>query len=1367
MSGGGSTISTSEPRLGALSVQQSTYGLALPIVYGRTRVSGNLIWYGDFVAIATTTTTSSGGKGGGGVSQQSTTFTYEAAVLLALCEGPIGGVVSVWQAKKRFEAQDGKTAIEQLALSFVPGTPGQATWSHLTTNHSGSHFHGDKPVGNEALGYTSTALLYGANFALTNNAEVENHTFEVDAKLQFGGGVVDAEPSAIVHDLLTSAQYGAAFPVGSLASLATYSTYCRAMGLFVSPALTDQQEARGHLKTITDMTNAACVWSEGRLKIVPFGDQAITGHGATYTPNLVPIYDLTDDDFIVGGEGEDPVKCDRRTPADAFNQVQVEYLNREHAYNIEIVEAKDQANIEKYGLRPRDPVKMHAICQPTVARRAAQLLLQRSLYVRNEYEFRLGWKYVLLEPMDLVTLTDAGLGLNRTPVRIISVEENTDGLLTVRAEDYPFGVASATLYPVQSGLGFEADYNAAPGNVAAPVFFEAPVELATSTGLEVWCAVSGQAGSAGALWGGCQVWASHDGVTYKQVGTARGGARYGATTAAVGSAATSAAVALAGRGGQMLSGTAQDAQLLSTLCWLGTPAGGEYVAHTTATLTAANAYTLGGLVRGAYRAPAVAHAAGAQFVRVDDAIVKGDPLDVAMVGKPLFFKFLSFNAYGGGLQGLAEVQAYTYTVTGQMLKLPPVSVQGLGVAVQSNGVRVSWQPSTSPYYAGTIVRVGSSFSGGIEVANKAATSHLLGWQPAGQLRVWAAHTDQFGNVGEPVSVAITLTTPVAVQGLSLASGTTGLQASWTLPALASTAQPVDRVELSWSSNFSAIIQSTSATSVQLPWATPGFRELFVRAVDVGGNVGNVASVSLTVRSPSAPVGLAVSMGTSGAVASWGAPAVAADQQPLAGVQLSYFANFSQIIETRSATSVDLGWLTAGTRTLYARYTDAAGNSGTAASVTFAVAAPSAPASLELQVGNASVEAKWLAPAVGATQQALERVELSWGPAFSSIIDGRKSTTTTFGWLTAGVHTLYARYVDVAGNVGAVSQSVLQVLPPAQVVMTAVETQINLVTLRWQDAKTSQPIRKYAIYFGEAGTPLASALLYGSAGADSRSDILQYRSSGLKVAYLVAEDVAGNLGAARQIDLSIRMPDNFVLATEYYEDWQPSELVNGSIVGGETGQIILPANDGRTWGQRLSNSGWTTAQQKIDAGFPVVVQPVPTSGKHVERRDIGKVIATSVVRVTPTVLGSSVAGYVATIRIRASVGSSTTNWQPWLVGDSASFSDFRYVEVEYGVTSDGKGFVVLDDLYVKVEVTEVTESATLVLSASDAAGTVFVCTKPFLDVRGVQVTPLGASSIARVWSVIDDAVSPPRVYVFATDSSNARTNGTVSLFITGV
>jgi len=174
-----------------------------------------------------------------------------------------------------------------------------------------------------------------------------------------------------------------------------------------------------------EQTNSAAVFSQGRLKIVPYGDSGLSGNGATYIPNLTPLYDLSDDDFIVSG-AEDPVRVERKTNADAYNQVQIEYLDRANDYNIAVAEAKDQANIEQYGIRPKDAVKMHGICDAKVARQVAQLLLQRALYVRNEYEFKLGWKYCLLEPMDLVTLTDEGLGLDKTPVRITEIEEDED-----------------------------------------------------------------------------------------------------------------------------------------------------------------------------------------------------------------------------------------------------------------------------------------------------------------------------------------------------------------------------------------------------------------------------------------------------------------------------------------------------------------------------------------------------------------------------------------------------------------------------------------------------------------------------------------------------------------------------------------------------------------------------------------------------------------------------------------------------------------------------------------------------------------------------------------------------------------------------
>ena len=78
--------------------------------------------------------------------------------------------------------------------------------------------------------------------------------------------------------------------------------------------------------------------------------------------------------------------------------------------------------------------------------------------------------------MDIVTLTDKSLGLDRFPVRIIRIEEDGDGLLTVTAEELAVGSRSAVEYDLQSSNGYQGG-NEEPGNVNAPVIFEPPLDL--------------------------------------------------------------------------------------------------------------------------------------------------------------------------------------------------------------------------------------------------------------------------------------------------------------------------------------------------------------------------------------------------------------------------------------------------------------------------------------------------------------------------------------------------------------------------------------------------------------------------------------------------------------------------------------------------------------------------------------------------------------------------------------------------------------------------------------------------------------------------------------------------------------------------
>ena len=127
----------------------------------------------------------------------------------------------------------------------------------------------------------------------------------------------------------------------------------------------------------------------------------------------------------------------RTDPAQVTNWLSLEYMDSGNSYNPQLVAVFDQGLIDQYGIRSEPPVQAHEFTNPASAGIAAQLLLQRKAYIRNTYRFKLGWRYALLEPMDIVQVTDATLGLEQKAVRITAIEEDDNGELTITAEEIP------------------------------------------------------------------------------------------------------------------------------------------------------------------------------------------------------------------------------------------------------------------------------------------------------------------------------------------------------------------------------------------------------------------------------------------------------------------------------------------------------------------------------------------------------------------------------------------------------------------------------------------------------------------------------------------------------------------------------------------------------------------------------------------------------------------------------------------------------------------------------------------------------------------------------------------------------------------
>jgi len=477
----------------------------------------------------------------------------------------------------------------------------------------------------------------------------------------------------VISDFLTNPQYGVGFSGASINAStlfgssgdASLQTYCRALGVAFSPALIDQEQASATLTRWLQILNCAAVWSGGQIKFIPYGDASVTGSGYTFNPNLTPIYNLSDNDYVAVKGNDDPVKASRLDPYSLPTIQRIECLSRPNEYGATPVEARDQSQIELYGPRVGSTIQAHEICDPTgVGAIVAQTILQRALYVRAHFAFKLSWEYCLLDPMDVVTISDANLGLANYPVRIVSIEEDDKGLLTVAAEELTVGVSTPVLYPVAVSTSSPINQGVAADPVNAPLIYEPPPAL-TGGDAELWLGASGGAGGiADPNWGGATVWVSLDNVTYSQVAMIEQPARQGFLTAALASAsgwdtADTLSVNLAESGGVLSGTTATAAQQGVTLALVDN----ELLAYETATLTGANAYNLTNLQRGMFGASGASHASGAAFTRLDGAIVKYSP-PAAYIGKSLYLKFQSFNVWGQGVQDLSTCAAYSYTLTG-------------------------------------------------------------------------------------------------------------------------------------------------------------------------------------------------------------------------------------------------------------------------------------------------------------------------------------------------------------------------------------------------------------------------------------------------------------------------------------------------------------------------------------------------------------------------------------------------------------------------------------------------------------------------------------------------------------------------------
>ncbi len=463
---------------------------------------------------------------------------------------------------------------------------------------------------------------------------------------------------------------GDATPI--LAPLDDLRAFCEAYGIYVTCPMQEQRSGADWFNEILEIANAAVVASGFQIKVVPYCERSDIGNGVIYTAPSSggPIYDFIDRDYA---DKKQPVIIRRKRSADQYNLQPVSYVDRNSDYVDAQTTGVDQGGIYAHMTQRAQPKNYKCIFSADVADKVGNMLVKKQSIDCNEYEWTVsGIRFSLTEAMDLCTLTDARVGLNKTPVRITEANEDDKKVLTLKGVDYFYGLNEPQQIASASQLGSRVETDHQPGSVNPPVIMlNTPEMNLGKKGVFITLGISGALPD----WGGALVWVSLDGTTYTQIATQVGRSKMGLTVGDFPSHADpdtsdDLAVDLTESLETLDSFSTAYEDAFVSICYVehgSSPLLYELIAYGLAQLTAPNQYTLKAtgagnkIRRGVYHTDVADHPSSSKFLFL------GGPMTVIQVdpkwfGQTIHLKFTSFNSFGNELESLADVTDYPFAI---------------------------------------------------------------------------------------------------------------------------------------------------------------------------------------------------------------------------------------------------------------------------------------------------------------------------------------------------------------------------------------------------------------------------------------------------------------------------------------------------------------------------------------------------------------------------------------------------------------------------------------------------------------------------------------------------------------------------------
>ncbi len=620
---GGGKSRREGPRLADLAVQTASFGEPLPLVYGKSRIAGNIIWSSGLIERSSTSTSGSRKTG----RTTTTNYSYFASFAVTLTGRAILRVERIWA--------DGK---------LIRGSATDA----LSVGGQVRIYTGDEAQKADAL--LEAAL--GVNYA-PNNRGVACAVFEELPLTEFANRVPNLTFEVVADEATECTQAKVTADLVRRAgvrdvAVAGLPTLCDAV------VLADANGVRSTLEAMSALMPARAVATQSGLQFSPF---------EPLTPRVLQ---FTEWGASKENSAERQIPSRQRTAAHELpSEVEVRHIDSTRDY---------QAGVQR-ARRPKGggkrQIDLPIVMDGSRAKRLAETMLARVWRERDRLLVRVPLARLDVQAGDVVELEGEDT-IWRVTEKVMEEGGFTLSLIPLR-------LADLQSQAVADG-GIQIGQVIAPhGPTVAHVMDLPPIEPSVPTTGRVLIAAAG----ASAGWRQASVWASPDsGVNYAQVAAVSLPTVMGSAVTALAAGSTSVwdlrnivEIDLLSGSFELLSRTSAEVLAGANLACLGN----ELIQFTTVEPLSATRVRLRGLLRGRRGSEAFAglHQVGERFVLLDPLPVDRDFPSLGLLGQTLLYKAPSPQ------QSLGDVAAQSLLYEARALR--PLSPVHLSAVAGSGG----------------------------------------------------------------------------------------------------------------------------------------------------------------------------------------------------------------------------------------------------------------------------------------------------------------------------------------------------------------------------------------------------------------------------------------------------------------------------------------------------------------------------------------------------------------------------------------------------------------------------------------------------------------------------------------------------------